>query len=398
MTFAYRTKDSLGNVLDGQMTANSLEEASRLLREDGFQVLSIEDENDELGGLFAKRVSRTDIIYATTQLAIMVDTGITLAAALQGIIAQEKNLTLKRLLGELKQGVESGDDFSDVLERHPKYFDKTYVALVRASEATGTLGEMLERIAGYLRMEVDSRSKVRAAMAYPTIMLVMATSVTIFLLTYILPKFTPLFTRKGIELPKPTIVMMAVSQAMLNHWYYWLAGCVALILGIVYGKRTDPGRRTWDLIKINLPILGTMFRKVAISRSLRTLGTMVRSGVSMLDALRLSGEVAGNYYFEKMWAAVLDQVTSGRQIHEALSEHNLFPPMLVQMISSGEQTGKLDLVLEKVSGYYDREVENSLKTATSLIEPIMICAMGFVVGGIALALLLPIFSLSSTPG
>ena len=397
MEFAYRARDPLGNVLDGRMAATSPEEASQLLLADGFQILSIE-EDDDLDGLFAKRVSRNDIIYATVQLAIMVETGITLAAALQGIIAQEKNPTLKSLLSELKQAVESGESFSAALEQHPKYFDRTYVSLVRASEETGTLGEMLDRIAGYLRLEVESRSKVRAAMAYPTIMLVMATSVTIFLLTYILPKFTPLFTRKGVKLPKPTIFMMAASEVLLNHWYFWLAGAVALVLGIIYGKRTEPGRRAWDRMKINLPIVGSMFRKVAISRSLRTLGTMVSSGVSILNALQLSGEVAGNVHFEKMWESVLEQVTSGRQIHEALAEHSLFPPMLVQMISSGEQTGKLDVVLERVSVYYDREVEDSLKTATSLIEPLMICVMGFVVGGIALALLLPIFSLSRPPG
>jgi type IV pilus assembly protein PilC len=165
-------------------------------------------------------------------------------------------------------------------------------------------------------------------------------------------------------------------------------------VGFIYGKRTEPGRQAWDWVKINTPIIGPMFRKVAISRSIRTLGTMIASGVSMLEALRLSAEVTGNYYYEKLWLGVLDKVTSGKQICDALRGNPLFPAMLVQMIASGEDTGKLDIVLEKVSTYYDQEVESALKTTTSLIEPIMITFMGVVVGGIGLALLLPIFSLS----
>ena len=167
-----------------------------------------------------------------------------------------------------------------------------------------------------------------------------------------------------------------------------------LVGGFFYGKRTEPGRKVWDWMKINMPIIGPMFRKVAISRSIRTLGTMIASGVPMLDAFRLSSEVAGNYYYEQLWLDVLEQVTAGKQIHETLHGNPLFPPMLVQMISSGEETGKLDDVLAKVSNYYDQEVETSLKTVTSMIEPMMITVMGVVVGGIGMSLLLPIFSLS----
>ena len=351
-------------------------------------------DDDDLGGLFPRRIRKYDLIYVTNQLSIMVETGITLSTALGSIAQEETNPTLRKVLNDLKRGVESGDDFSMVLARYPKVFDKTYIALIRASEATGKLGEMLDRVAAYLRKEVETRSKVRAAMAYPTVMLVVATCVTIFLLTYILPKFTPLFQSRGKTLPGPTIFMMAASELMINYWYAWLIGSIALVVGFIYGKRTEPGRQAWDWVKINTPIIGPMFRKVAISRSIRTLGTMIASGVSMLEALRLSAEVTGNYYYEKLWLGVLDKVTSGKQICDALCGNPLFPAMLVQMIASGEDTGKLDIVLEKVSTYYDQEVESALKTTTSLIEPIMITFMGVVVGGIGLALLLPIFSLS----
>jgi type IV pilus assembly protein PilC len=328
----------------------------------------------------------------------MVDTGITISTALDGILSQEKNPTLRRVLADLRSSVEGGDDFSAALAKYPKLFDKTYIALVRASEATGTLGPMLDRIAGYLRKEVDTRGKVRAAVAYPAVMLVVAISVTIFLLTYVLPKFAPLFNRRGIQLPSTTIFMMNLSDAMINYWPLWVAGAIALVAGFIFGKRTEEGTRLWDWCKINAPLGGPMLRKVIISRTIRTLGTMLGSGVPVLDALRLCADVAGNYLYEQLWLQVLDQVTSGKQICEALANNPLFPPMLVQMISTGESTGKLDVVLERVSGYYDQEVESSIKTVTSMLEPIMITVMGVLVGGIAMSLLLPIFSLSRTPG
>jgi type IV pilus assembly protein PilC len=235
-------------------------------------------------------------------------------------------------------------------------------------------------------------------MAYPAVMMVLAIAVTVFLLTFVMPKFTPLFERQGSQLPKSTKFMMAVSFALMNYWYLWVLGIIGISASYVIGGRTESGRQAIDWTKIHMPLLGPMFRKVTISRSIRTLGTMISSGVPVLEAIALSAEVSGNYYFEKLWREVLDQVTSGNKICAALSRSRLFPKMLVQMISSGEETGKLDVVLGKVSNYYDQEVETSLKTLTSMIEPIMITVMGVIVGSIAMALLLPIFSLSKTPG
>ncbi len=393
MSYRYRVRDPLGKTHEGTVEAATLEEAGQQLRRDGFQVQTLEEADAE-GPLFAARVTKNDIIYTTSQLAIMLDTGIALSAALAGIVEQEQNPTFRKVLAEVKQSVESGEDFSAALARHPKLFDRTYVSLVRASEATGSLGAMLDRIATYLRKEVETRSKVRAALAYPGVMIVLACGVTVFLLTYILPKFMPLFKSKGTELPRATLFMLNVSQVILDHWCLWLAGAIALVLGFCFGRRTDAGRRCLDWLKINLPIIGPTFRKVTISRSVRTLGTMLASGVPMLDALRLCSEVAGNYYYERVWREVRDQVTGGKRICEVLEHNPLFPCVLIQMIACGEETARLDYVLERVSAYYDQEVETALKTATSMIEPIMITVMGVVVGGIALALLLPIFSLS----
>lgn len=393
MKFQYSVRDPLGNQHQGTLEATSPEDAQQQLRQDGFYVLNLEESAGDGFNLFARGVAKIEIIYATNQLAIMVETGITLSTALQSIVEQSDNPTFRTILADIKKRVEGGEDFSSCLEKYPKYFDHTYVSLVRASEATGTLGQMLERIATYLRKELETRSKVRSAMAYPGVMALVAVGVTTFLLVYILPKFSPLFTKKGIKLPGITVVMMAVSDCMIHYWYLWILGVGALIGGFTYAKRTEPGRRTIDWLKINLPMFGTMFRKVTISRSVRTLGTMISSGVSVLDAIRMSGDVSGNYYYEKLWYHVLDRVTCGSEIHVALSESTLFPPMLIQMIRAGEETGKLDVVLERVSNYYDTEVEQSIKTSTSMIEPLMICVMGVIVGGIAMGLLLPIFSL-----
>jgi type IV pilus assembly protein PilC len=398
-TFEYKVRDTLGSVVAGTLEADNEDEATLKLRRDGYQILELEAEDDaNVPPLFARRISRNDIVYATNQLAVMVDTGIALSTALQGMLEQEQNPTLKKVLTELRTAVEQGEDFSGALSRYPHLFDKTYIALVKASEATGSLGPMLDRIANYLRKEVETRGKVKAAMAYPTVMLTLAIGVTLFLLTFVMPKFMPLFASKGLDLPAPTKVMMVISTLLLDYWYAWIVVGALLPVGFVYGRRTEQGRQLWDWVKINLPLIGPMTRKVVISRSIRTLGTMVGSGIPILDALQLSAEVSANYYYEQLWHHVSEEVETGKQICEALSGQPLFPPMLVQMISAGEQTGKLGQVLERVSTYYDQEVETSLKGVTSVIEPIMISVMGVVVGTIGLALLLPIFSLSKAPG
>ena len=394
MNFKYRVRDPLGKEHDGSIESENIEAARQSLRRDGLRVLDIEECANSSGlSLFGQRVTKNDIIYMTAQLAIMADTGITISVALESLAEETENPRLRAILTDMKQQVEGGEDLSVALAKYPKYFDQTYVSLVRASEANGSLGEMLDRISLYQRKEQDTSGKVRAAMAYPAVMGMVAISVTIFLLTYIMPKFAPLFAQKGKELPKITLAMMTLSECLLGYWYYWLMGLVALIGAFLYFRSTPNGKSTLDWIKINAPIVGPMCRKVALSRSIRTLGTMLGSGVSVIDALKLASEVAGNLYYERVWKKVLDQVTSGCQIYETLSGNALFPSMLVQMMRSGEETGRLDMVLEKVSTYYDGEVEMALKTATSLIEPLLIVVMGSVVGTIAVALLLPIFSM-----
>ncbi len=398
MNFEYTVRDPLGKVHEGSIEAANRDEATQMLRRDGFQVLELQNA-EEAFGLLPKRIKKSDIICTINQLAIMVDTGITLADALDGICQQEENPSLSKLLREIKSDVESGEDFSKALAKHPKYFDQTFVAMIKASEQTGTMGEMLEQASVNMLHEMETRRKVLGALAYPGAMLAISVVVTLFLLTYVLPKFAPLFARKNIDLPASTVVLMDLSELLLNHWVAWIVVTVLSIGGLIVWCRTAQGRVALDWLKINAPIIGTMLRKVAISRSIRTLGTMLRGGVPMLNALEISAEVSGNHFFQQSWLHAVNDITQGKRIRDALSTSTLFPPTLLQMIGCGEETGTLDNVLSKVSKHYDSEVDSALKVATRLIEPMMIVGMGCVVACIAYSLLLPVFELSSSaPG
>lgn len=398
MSVSYQTPDPTTSGKPGSGRTGAAGDAHSMLLGNSPGA-SVPDETAPAGlQLFAPRVKRIEIADVTSQLGLMVETGINLSIGLQGIAEQTKNPTLRKTLFSLKASVDSGEDFSAALARYPRLFDETYVSLVRASEATGSLGEMLDRIADYMRKEAETWSKVRSALAYPSIMLVMAIGVTIFLIAFIFPKFAPLFARKGVKLPKPTLVLMTVSEGFTEYWYLWVIALGLMIGALVASRTTESGRRIWDWLKIHVPVLGTVTRKVIVSRSLRTLGTMLAGGVPLLDALQLCSRVAANIYYQELWAEVSQSVTEGRRITDALLDTPLIPTTIVQMIASGEEAGKLDRVLERISIFYDREVENALKTATSIIEPVMIAVMGVVVGSIAMALLLPIFTLSQNHG
>ncbi|MBM4003452.1 MAG: type II secretion system F family protein [Planctomycetes bacterium] len=399
MSFDYRARDNMGKNHHGTIAAEDREQATAMLARDERHVVELcESDNDSALSLFSRRVKKSDIVYVANQLAVMVDTGISLSGALQGIYEQTDNPRLRSMLIDLRNRVEGGEDLSVALGRYPACFDRTFVSLIKASERTGTLGAMLERVANHLRGQLDTQSRVRAAMAYPLIMVVLAVGTTVFLLAYILPKFLPLFKTKGLRLPRPTMIMMALSDALTSYWPAWLAALMMLVATCYFGRRTLTGRKFLDGLWIHLPILGPAYRKVVISRCISTLGAMLHAGVSLLESIELCAEIANNYHFEQAWLQVRDQVIQGNRVAESLRASKLFPRTLVQMINAGEETAKLDLVLNKVAQYYDREVETSLKAATSVIEPIMISVMGLIVGAIGLGIMLPIFSLSRAAG
>lgn len=399
MRFSYQARNREGEVVSGEFTASNQDEATQQLRRDGLYVMSIEEESGSatstVPSIFQKRIKRNDIIYLTNQLSVMVDAGVPLANALEGLQKQGDNPTMQAMLKNLQNSVESGEDFSTALMRYPKYFDTTYVNLIKASEASGTMAQMLDRIAIQSRTELETKQKVKGAMMYPAAMLVMCVGVSIFLLIYVFPKLTPMFKSKKIEIPGPTKVMMFLSDALVNQWYLFLIGAVVLVVFFLYGRKQTWGRFALDWFWLNVPVLGPLCRKATIGRSLKTLATTVNAGVPMLDALELCAAVSGNFFYERTWRAVGKEVLAGKQIHEALDGNKLIPATILQMISSGESTGRLGQVLDKVSEYFEREVANTVKSVTSLVEPIMVAVMGGVIGTIALAMLLPIFKLST---
>jgi type IV pilus assembly protein PilC len=400
--FSYKITDRSGQPKNGLIEGNNLADALRKLRRDGNYVLTIEPAiattSDDDVPLIPRRITRKDIIGFTSELAVMVDTGITLSVAMANIIEQTENPSMVRVLRSLKGAVEAGEDFSTALGRYPKYFDKTYIQLVKASEASGSLGAMLDRIVTQGRRDMESQGKVRSALAYPAVMLVASVAASVFLLTYVFPKFTPIFTGKGITLPVPTRIMIAISDSLIGYWYLYCLGGLVLIAFLFWFFKSAAGRTLADNLKLNMPILGPMFRKAAVSRSIRTLSTMLASGVPMLQAIRLSGQVSGNIFYEEDWNTIAQAISEGEQIHQRMATLSRFPKTLVRMIAAGEQTGKLSTMLTKVSEFYDRELENAIKAVTTLIEPIMVCVMGFVIGSIAMALMLPIFTLSRHVG
>lgn len=402
MQFDYLARDASGKLQTGVVSADSSVDAAKKLRQDGLVTLSLTEgrvaSRSSAGSLFARRIARSDIVYLSSQLAVMVDAGIPVAQALDGLARQSENPTLRAMLEKIQQDVEGGVDFSVALSKFPRYFDGVFVNLVKAGEVSGLLGALLERIASQMRSDLEQRQKVRGALMYPGVMLSMCLGSCLFLLTVVLPKISPMFVARGIELPTPTLAMLTASHILRYYWWACLLVLGALAVGWGYARTKWWGRYARDWVMLRLPILGPVMKKAILARTTRTFAAMLNAGVPVLDGIQLCAAVSENIFYEKAWKDLADKVTTGRQIHEVLESNPLFPKTLVQMIGSGEQTGKLGMVLGRVGNYYDAEVGISIKSATSLLEPLMMAGMGVIVGGLALAMLLPIFKLSSHVG
>ena len=400
-SYRYQVRQASGGVSSGVLAAGSLAEASGMLRGQG-QVMDISPAGTDAMSFLNKLRKFSidagpglkDVLNFTSQLSVMIKAGISIRAAVEGIGDQIENPKFKKMVWQIRQDVEAGKPFSDALARYPKCFSPLYVNMVRASEMSGNFGRMLERIAGYLRQQVETKAMVRGAMVYPVIIGVMAVVTTIFLLTFVLPKFTTLFAGKESILPAPTKVLLAISD-FLRHYYYVVAGGALVgAVGVVFFIRTPSGQRCWDQAKLRIPVLKNMFRALYITRGLQTMGEMVNAGVPMLETIQITGQVTGNCLYKEMWTDVYESVKAGKKICAPLAKYTLLPRNVVQMISAGEESGKLSEVLADVSEFYCVELRNTIKAATAMIEPIMIVVMGFVVGFIAMSVILPIFKMS----
>jgi type IV pilus assembly protein PilC len=404
--FSYQARDQRGQVVSGFIAAQTLVDATRLLRAEGKYIVDIKParagavaESSAAAKITVSvgkntRIKREELIYFTMQLSVMVDTGVPLSEALQSLADQSFSDNFIGVLKSVVQEVSAGKDFSTVLEGFPRIFPKYYVSLVKASELSGTMGPMLRKLSDYLTAQRETAKKVKGALIYPGFMFVMSICVTIFLLTAILPKFTAIFASRKAALPAPTLVLMSISHSLIHFWYLWIFGAAILGFGGAFFLRTETGTRVADLAKLKVPIFGPMFHKLFLSRSLSTMGTMISSGVPLLDSLTIVKEVAGNCYYQELWEEVRNKVQNGTQLSEPLLKSTLIPKSVAQMIFSGEKTGELPSVLNRISAYMDEDLKTAIKTATQFIEPVMIGMMGVLIGGVAIAMLMPILTIS----
>jgi len=339
--------------------------------------------------------SSKDILSFSNQLAVMVRAGISLQEAFESIAEQQTNQKFKRIIVDLKERIESGQSFSQALAEYPDVFSNLYVNMIAAAEISGSLSDMLQKLVGYLDQEADTRSQIKGAMAYPMIIATMAISVTIFLLVFVLPKFTAIFAGKEKYLPTPTKVLMGSSAFLRSYWYFIILGVGAAIWGFMYFINTPIGRHWWDRAKLVLPVIKKLCRCIYITRGLHTMGVLSHAGVPILDTIAITAQISGNVLYKKMWLSVYEEVKQGKKIAVSLAKFTLMPGDVIQMIKSGEESGTMSDVLKDVAEFYARELRTVIKTVTSMIEPIMIVLMGVLVGFIAMSIMLPIFKMSS---
>jgi len=401
--YRYEIRQPSGQVNAGVIAAANPSAASQMLRGQGGYILTLSElaatKRQGLQGLLALNIqtgpSAKDVLNFTSQLAVMIKAGINIRAALEGIADQVDNQKFRAVLQQIKRDVESGKPFSEALSKYPKIFSPLYVNMVRASELSGSFGSMLERITEYLAQQIETRAQVRGAKIYPIIIAVKAVSTTVFLLTFVLPKFVVIFEGKEAALPLPTKIILLISSTMRQFWYLFIIGAAGLVWSFLWTINTKWGRIWWDSIKLKLPIFRKLCRCLYISRSLHTMGELVNAGVPMLDTINITANISGNTMFKDMWRNVYVSVKQGKKISAPLMKTNLLPRSVVQMISSGEESGKLAEVLSDISQYYQKELKNIIRAVTALIEPLMIVLMGVIVGFIAMSIILPIFKLSS---
>jgi type IV pilus assembly protein PilC len=403
MEYVYKVRDSQGNVREAVAQAESPAILRTRLSARGLDVLDIRERGGmttaeiiaKLNGIVEsfERVTLKDMVVFSRQFSAMVSSGVAMLRTLTIIVEQCPNKRLKNSLDDIRRSVESGLSLSDAMTRQPAIFDKLYIAIVKAGETGGILADVLKRLADYLEYKEKLNQKVRAAMVYPSVVLLIAIGVFWAMLTFVLPVFEGLFKNIGGELPLYTQFLIALSEAVRS--IYMLFFLIGLGIGGYFLRRyyrTETGRLQIDGMLLTLPLFGELIRKVAIARFTRTFGTLIKAGVPMLSALDVVKDTAGNAVVAKGIDQVYDEVRQGGTISKPMARNQIFPPMVTQMIAVGEETGRLDDMLSKVADFYDMEVENSVEQLTSMLEPIMVVGIGGVVGSVVVGMYLPIFT------
>ncbi len=400
--FKYTARNTEGRTETGTMSGRHQGDVINDLRKRGLVVLDIREMADKSkrGSLFKVRPSaRSDqLVIFTRQLSTMISAGVPLLESLEVLEEQAGTAGFKLVLGTVIDSVRGGTDLSTALERYPRIFPNIYVAMVRAGEVSGQLDDILVRLAEYQESTQRLKREIKAAMTYPVVSLVMVVGITMFLMIGIVPKFQEIFESLDIELPAITKMVLMISNLLKNNTIaVCIAGAAAIFLISLY-KRTAQGQKVWDWMILHLPVFGPLFQKVALSRFSRTFATLIKSGVPILGALEIVAETSGNSIISNVIDNAKESVRQGHTLAEPLMQSKIFPPMVTRMIQIGEKSGSLEQLLEKIADFYDEQVSAAVKTLTSLIEPLMIGMMGFMVGGIVLSVFMPIFELQKKLG
>ncbi len=395
-TYKWTAKTRTGEEKAGEMEAADADAVNARLRQMGMQPVQVKKKPVEIhikipgiGG-----PTKKDLVIFTRQFSTMIDAGLPIVQALDILANQMDNLEFRAVLKDVKERVETGSTFADSLSHHPKVFDTLYVQLVRAGELGGILDTILNRLAVYIEKAEKLKSKVKGAMVYPSIVLIVAVGCVAILLLYVTPVFEKMFKDFGGTMPGPTQIVIDMSHFLQDTILYIVGGIVVFAVGLARALRTEKGKEAFDRFILQVPVIGNVLRKVAVARFTRTLGTMLSSGVPILDSLEVTARTAGNFVVEKAVRYTRDRISEGKTIAVPLAETNVFPPMVVQMIGVGEATGAMDAMLNKIADFYDEEVDAAVAALTAMIEPFLMVFLGGIVGFFLIAMYMPIFTMA----
>jgi type IV pilus assembly protein PilC len=394
-TFSYKAVDGAGLPSKGEISGASKQAVTDELKARGLTVMDLVERKSGLNmelSLLPKRVKPAELTVMTRQLATMISAGMTLLRAFYVLEEQAENPKLKEILSAVREDIEAGLTFSDSLAKHPKVFNPLYVAMVKAGEAGGVLEEALDRIADQLEKDDALRRQVKAAMAYPAVVMIFALGVLLGLIAFIVPVFVGVFKDFGGELPLITRLTVNASNFVTGQWYLLIAASVGGIVGFKKWRTSSRGRPQWDRLRLRIPFkIGNTVQKIALARWSRTFSALYSAGVPIMQAIEVTGQTAGNAVLEETMESVIESVKSGGSIAAPLRDAPIFPPMTAQMIAVGEETGNLDTMLTKVADFYEDEVAAAIKALTSILEPVMIVLVGAIVGFIVVAMYMPMF-------
>ncbi len=394
--FKWRGKDANGEEVSGIMTADSVEAVTLHLRRQKITPVSIrkrmKDIQIAIPGV-THRIKEKDIVVFTRTFSTMVDAGLPLVQCLEILAQQTENPIFSKAISDISQNVESGSTYADALRKHPKIFDELYCNMVEAGETGGILDTILNRLAAYMEKSISLKRQVKSAMVYPSVIIFVALSVVIFLMYAVIPTFAKIFSSLGASLPLPTQIVIGISNFIQDYLFFIIAMLILVFFLLRYIRKTEKGAKFFDALLLKTPVFGPLLRKVAVSKFTRTLGTLISSGVPILEGLEITAKTAGNKIIEEAVMKTRVSISEGKTISEPLAATEVFPAMVTQMIAVGESTGALDAMLEKIADFYDEEVDIAVANLTQMLEPILMLFLGISIGFIVIAMYLPMFAL-----